>query len=196
MLNIDLYNPDFIINCKYLRESSQVYELLRTKNISRAFVYGMIWNPEPKVNNFIKIGRSAPTLGSLRKHQVGERIVRQLAWVPGWEGEHVKSSHGSEFWHNINEFAIPKKQLPSNFDKNMLRVAIWDISARTPSADILSDDEEFTASCWAEGELANQYKNFNQNKLPILNFVDPSQDKIYKNPRISKRHFEQLFDYA
>ena len=195
MLKIDLYRPDFVINCKFLNEPNQVYELMRIQNIRRAYVYGMMWDPE-LTNNFIKIGRSAPTLGSLRKHQVGERIVRQLAWVPGWEGEHVKSSHGSEFWYNIKEFAIPKKQLPSNFDKNMLKVAIWDISARTPSADILSKDEDFTISCWAEGELTAQYKKNNKNKLPMLNYEDPSLTKIYKNPWISKQHFNQLFEYA
>lgn len=192
MFNIELHNPDFVINCADLKSPSEIYQIMRDKKISRAYVYGMVYNPKPLIFDFIKVGMSCPNLGHRREHQVGERIVRQLAWVPNWESEHVKSSNGSDFWHNIVNFAIPYNKVPRNIDKNMLSVAVWDVTKRMYNSDFVSDDEEFTASCWAEGSLADQYKQFN-NELPVLNFVDPSQNKIYKGPRISKNVFSEFF---
>jgi hypothetical protein len=158
MINLDLYNPDFVINLSMLNDSASIYQIMRDQNIVRAYVYGMVYNPKLLCNDFIKVGMSAPKLGEKREHQVGERIVRQLSWVPGWTEPHPYSGHGSEFWHNINTFLIPDKKLPQDFNKNMLRVAVWDISKLAHMNKILTEDDDFTLATWAEGELAFQYK--------------------------------------
>lgn len=194
--NIDLYTPDFLIDCKKLNLSAEVYPIMRSKGIKRAYVYGMVFNPKPLKFDFLKIGMSAPKLGEKREHQVGERIVRQVAWIPGWSEPHPYSGNGSEFWHNINDRLIANNILPSDFNKNNLKIAVWDMSARVNYNTILSDDEEYTLSAWTEGELSQQYKNNNNGKLPLLNITDPTKTKIYNGICIRKDVFSNLFDFS
>ena len=194
--NFDLYSPDFLIDCKNLNLSADIYPIMRNKGIKRAYVYGMVFNPKSLKFDFLKVGMSAPRLGEKREHQVGERIVRQLSWVPGWNEPHPYSGNGSDFWHNINDRLIANNILESDFNKNNLKIAVWDISARAHQNVILSDDEELTLSTWAEGELAQQYKNNNNAKLPMLNFSDPTKTKIYNGPHIRKDVFSQFFDFS
>lgn len=194
--NLDLYTPDFLIDCKHLKLSSEVYPIMRKQGIKRAYVYGMVFNPKPLKFDFLKVGMSAPVLGEKREHQVGERIVRQASWIPGWDEPHPYSGNGSEFWHNINDRLIANNILPDDFNKNNLKIAVWDITARVNYNVILSDDEEFTLSTWAEGELAQQYKNNNLGKLPLLNITDPTKTKIYNGAYIPKDVFSKLFDFS
>lgn len=196
MIDIDLFDPDFVIDLKEFNDSASIYTVMRDHKITRAYVYGMIYNPKLLYNDFIKVGMSAPNLGEKREYQVGERIVRQIAWVPGWEAPHPFSDHGSGFWRNIEDFLIPKNQLPKNFNKNMLRVAVWDISARAHLNQIVSEDDDLTLATWAEGELAFQYKQSHDGKLPLLNITDPSKTKIYSKPYISKKVFNDLFSFS
>lgn len=194
--NLDLYNPDFLIDLKNLKISAEVYPIMRQMGIVRAYVYGMVFNPKPLKFDFLKVGMSAPKLGEKREHQVGERIVRQISWIPGWAEPHPYSGNGSEFWHNINDRLIAQNILPADFNKDNLKIAVWDISVRVHHNVILSDDEEFTLSTWAEGELAQQYKNNNFNKLPLLNISDPTKTKIYSGTHIRKDVFSQFFDMS
>jgi len=192
-MNIELFNPDFIIDCKEFNDPAMVYKIMRQHEIKRAYVYGMIWSPTLLTHDFIKVGMSCPDLGHEREYQVGERVVRQLAWVPGWITPHVYSSHGSEFWHGINHHLIPNNKLPAYFNKNMLKVGVWDISARTSLVDFFSEDEEHYMSRRAEGSLAAQYKKHFQGKLPPLNIQDPSKNKEYSGSRVSKITYFNLF---
>ena len=194
--DLELFDPDFIIDLKNLNVSAEIYPIMREKGIIRAYVYGMIFNPKPLKFDFLKVGMSAPKLGEKREHQVGERIVRQVSWVPGWLEPHPYSGNGSEFWHNINDRLISQKMLPSDFNKNNLKIGVWDISKRVYCNNILSDDEDLTLSTWAEGELAYQYKNYNNGKLPLLNITDPSKTKIYTGTHIPKDTFNKLFEFA
>ena len=193
--NLDLFNPDFVIYCKNINDPSSIYEIMRGKNITRSYVYGMCFQPSLLTYDFIKVGMSSPKLGIKREHQVGERIVRQLAWVPGWKSAHVKSGHGSEFWCNIQD-CIAKKELPSNFNKNMITVAVWNVSERSYQNTILTDDDDLTSAKWAEGSLAFQYKEKNNGKLPMLNYADPSMCREFNKPCIRKDIFEKLFSYS
>lgn len=192
MINIDLYDPDFIINCRDLRYPGMVYELMRVNGIKRAYVYGMVWQPKLLTYDFIKVGMSAPKLEEKRGYQVGERLVRQVSWLPGWDAEPVKSSHGSDFWQNILRFAIPQNKLPQYFNKNMLGIAVWDISKRKALSDFLTDDEELASAAYAEGMLAKQYKNLHENELPPLNYIDPSQNSVFQG-HVSKSSYTNLF---
>jgi len=190
--SIQLYNPDFIIDCSKLKYCRDIYSSMRAHGIVKAYVYGMCFKPGPLVYDFSKVGKSCPSLEEKREHQVGERITRQLSWVPGWEGEHVRSSHGADFWLGIEHFLIPKGLLPSTFNKNDVTIAVWDISKRMLTADILEEDEE-KACAWAEGELARQYKS-SFGRLPHLNIQDPTRTKHYKGGYTPKSVWNNLFE--
>lgn len=189
--NINLLSPDFTISCMHLNHSSDVYELMRNTGIKRSYVYGLMHKPTLLSYEFIKVGMSCPTLKD-REYQVGERVVRQIAWLPGWQGEKPKTSNGLDFWMNIQNDLIAKNALPLTFNKNDVIIAVWDTSKRMGTSDFL-EEQEVRATAWAEGELAHQHKKM-YGKLPALNYADPSKTKAYKGPHVSKEAFEQLFE--
>jgi hypothetical protein len=191
MLNtINLYNPDFIIDCSKLTHCKDIYSEMRSNGIVKAYVYGMCFKPGPLVYDFTKVGKSCPILGEKREHQVGERITRQLSWVPGWSGGHVRSSHGADFWLGIEHFLMPNGLLPQTFNKNDITIAVWNISKRMLTSNVCEDDEG-KATGWAEGELAMQYKTA-FGRLPHLNIQDPTKTKHYIAPYIPKSVWDQF----
>lgn len=192
MFDIDLLDPDFIINLQGVKNPKRTYTIMRNQHITRGYVYAMITMTKKLQPTFIKVGRSCPNLTEAREHQVGERIVRQIAHVPGWDEEPVKSSHGLDFMYNINNYAIKEGKLPHDFCKNQLHIGIWNMNLRMKSSDFISDDEELTASRWAEASLAHQHKQI-YGCLPMLNYIDPSQDKIFSGHRISKKMYQGIF---
>lgn len=197
MLELNLYTPDFVIDCKYLTRSGDIYPIMREHGIKRSYTYGMIYYPNPLIIDFLKIGKSSPKLGSNREHQVGERIVRQASWVPGWESPHPSSDTGSAFWHSIKYNLMEKKLVKHTFNKNDLSIAVWDVTKRVIYSDIISSsDEEFDLCTWAEGELSHQYKLNNNGRLPYLNVSDPTATKIYKGAYVSKKGFNNLFEIS
>jgi len=194
MFNINLYNPDFVIDCSKLIDSKDIYSVMRNQGIVKAYVYGMCFKPGPLVaHDFSKVGKSCPDLGEKREYQVGERITRQLSWVPGWAGPHVRSDHGADFWFGIVYDLIPKGLLPATFNKDDVTIAVWDVSKRMPMADIYGGEEQATG--WAEGELAHQYKNI-FGRLPHLNKQDPSQGKHYKKGYVQKSILDQFVQFT
>lgn len=141
MIDIDIYEPDFLISCKFLDSSGEIYEIMRNKSITRAYVYAMVYHPKTLYSDILKVGMSAPTLKEKREYQVGERIVRQASHVPGWSSGLPYSSHGSDFYYAIRNFLIPKNLVAENFNKNMLHIAVWDISQRVHCNVMVSEDE-------------------------------------------------------
>lgn len=190
LTGIALYNPDFVINCSQLESSADIYQIMRKRGIKKSYVYGMCYKTSPLKYDFLKVGMSSPSLRE-REHQVGERVTRQLSWVPGWPGEHVRSSHGADFWIGIEHHLIPAGKAPSSINRNDMVIAIWDISARMMSSDLRVTDE-YRATCWAEGELASQYKELN-GRLPYLNVRDPATTKAYREGYIKKSTWDSLF---
>jgi len=189
---IQLYNPDFAIKCSELNHFSEVYAIMRANGITKSYVYGMCYQPGPLTFDFLKCGMSCPSLEEKRGYQVGERITRQLAWVPGWQGTHVHSNNGADFWFGIQHFMmVPNGNIPTTFNKNELTVAVWDVSSRMKLADI-SDHDEYRATAWAEGELVAQYKQ-RFGKKPSLNIQDPSKSKYYTSGYTPKSVFNSLF---
>lgn len=181
--NLNLTAPDFLIKCAALTYSNQVYIEMRNHNITRSYAYAIaIDDPNKKFQyQIIKIGRSSPNPGD-SEVQVGERIARQLAHLNGWQyfnGFNPISSHGQDFSNAIKR-AIDANLLPNNFDKDYITVGIWDITARMPQVYANAVTTEFMATCYAEAELTNQFKNSNNDNLPICNFVDPAKQKVYQ----------------
>lgn len=188
--NIDLFNPDFVIDCSQLKNCRDIYAIMRHHGIVKSYVYGMCFKPGPLTYDFSKVGMSSPSLGDKREHQVGERITRQLSWVPGWEELHVRSSHGADFWGGIEHHLIPQGILPASFNKNDVTIAVWDVSKRMILSDIHESDE-LKATAWAEGELAKQYKDI-FGRLPYLNVQDPTNTKHYRGGYIPKSVYDLL----
>jgi hypothetical protein len=189
--DIKLYQPDFYIECYKYNTAGAVYQQFRDNGIVKAYVYGMVFKRSPILYDFLKVGLSCPELAD-REHQVGERVVRQVAWVPGWDSE-VSSPSGFDLWNGIQRL-IKEERLPSNFNKNHLGVAVWDITHRVyTQADDLYIEGEMEATKWAEGHLAQQYFEMN-GQLPPLNHQNPANSKSYKKGYISKTSFNNLFD--
>jgi hypothetical protein len=180
--NLNLQAPDFLIKCNALTYSNEVYIAMRSNYIERSYVYAIaIDDPTQKFQyQIIKIGRSSPNPGD-NEVDVGERIARQLAHLNGWQyytGMDPISSHGQDFL-NVVQRAINQKLLPANFNKDMITVGVWDITARMPQVLQTAVTNEFLATGYAEAELVKQYKNTYGN-LPICNIQDPSNYKVYK----------------
>lgn len=193
--NIDLLNPDFTIECPNLSQSKEIYQIMRDNGITRSYGYGFYYYIRDTrlvlYPHFLKVGMSSPILGE-RRHQVGERIVRHAAWVPGWEEDPPKTSNGLDFWKNIQTDLIAKNKFPATFNKNNMYIAIWNVTKRMDSANILLEQENI-ATAWVEGELAHQHKTI-YGELPPLNYADPSTTKAYLGPHISRTEFDALFD--
>jgi hypothetical protein len=188
--DITLLEPDFTIACKFVKTPKDIYKIMREMGITKSYAYGMLYQPTLLSFKFIKIGMSSPELNS-REHQVGERLVRQLSWVPGWSCESPKTSNGYDFWMNIQNDLISKNILSKDFDKNRLIVAVWDVSKRMGNSDFILEQER-TATAWVEGALASQHKEIH-GSLPPLNYVDPSTTKSFTQPHVSREIFDMFF---
>ena len=189
--NINLLSPDFVIFCRFIKTSKDIYQIMRNHGITRSYAYGMLRKPSLLSYEFIKVGMSCPTLTD-REHQVGERIVRQVAWLPGWQEDKPKSSNGMDFWFNLQNTLITSNRLPNTFSKNDIEIAIWNVSERMSTSDMLVE-HEWGATAWTEGELAMQHK-LKYGDLPALNYADPSKTRAYKGAHISKESFQQMFE--
>lgn len=172
-----------------MKISNQVYEIMRTNGISRSYCYAILTdNPDQLLSyTWLKIGRSSPNPGGHRDVQVGERVARQLFHLRGWDylsGHDPISSHGQDFANGLN--SLEEQGILQGFNKDLAIVAIWDVSKRMKSIDLVeTEDSELHATSWLEGELCAQYKKRNNDSLPLLNFKDPTQSKYYKNGYIT-----------
>jgi hypothetical protein len=188
--DIALLKPDFTINCKFAKAPKDIYGIMREMGITKSYAYGILHQPTLLSFKFLKVGMSSPELND-REHQVGERLVRQLSWAPGWQCENPKTSNGYDFWMNVQNDLISKNMLPKNFDKNNLIVAVWNVSKRMGNSDFILEQER-TAAAWAEGSLASQHKEI-YGSLPPLNYADPSTTKSFTQPHINRTVFDALF---
>lgn len=188
--DIVLHSPDFLIKCDNLIFNTNVYDKMRENGISRSYVYVIARNnPKSLLNyDFLKVGKSSPNPGENREVQIGERIARQISHVPGWvyfTGTDPISSHGQDFMNAVN-YEIKNGNIESGFCKNDITIGVWDISKRMYMTDMLETIEsEIHATSWAEGSLAVQYKNL-YGRLPLLNYVDPSNSKFYRGGYIPR----------
>jgi len=177
MFTIDMFKPDFVIECNNLQSSDEIYNLMHAYNNVKNYVYAICYRNGLRFE-VIKFGESAPCPGTNTAKAIGERIKRQLEHVPGWNDPDYYSSHGDDFWANL-EREIKKGTIP-NLTKDNLIIGVWDIDKRKANIQYLyKTNRELTT--WAEGELTEQHKKF-YGKKPILNIKDPTRNKSYKGP--------------
>jgi hypothetical protein len=188
--HIELFAPDFVFKCNTMKISNEVYEVMRNNGIRRSHCYAIITDDPNQLLSYtwLKIGRSSPNPGARKDVQVGERIARQLFHLRGWEylsGHNPISSNGQDFMNGLD--SLEEHGILTNFDKDKVIVAVWDVSKRMCFSDIVeTDDSELYATGWLEGELCAQYKQRNNETLPLLNFVDPTKAKYYIKGYVSK----------
>lgn len=172
--DICLFAPQYVINCVDHSNSGDIYSLMRSNNIGPAFVYTMTYCVPKEKTTLVKIGRSSPELRD-RKYQLGERLVRQIAGLNGWNEDQRVGGNVFEF----REACILKGVFNRHDNhKNYLSISLWDISKRLAALGLILTSE-FDATSWAEGELAHQYKQISGDKLPPLNIQDPSLMPVY-----------------
>lgn len=185
MYSIDMYKPDLVINCSMLASSAQIYEIMRDYNKIKNYVY-CIGYLNGLIFEVIKFGESAPSPGTNTSEAIGERVKRQVEHVPGWTDPPYYSSHGNDFWSNLQREII--KSNIKNIDKNDLIIGIWNIDSRADIGIEYLFDSKKELTTWGEGELTRQYKNA-YGKKPLLNIKDPTNNRSFKGPLLSKKLF-------
>jgi hypothetical protein len=181
---INLYKPDYVIKLKDLNYPSDIYGICKKHHISY-FGYGFRYVKNSYNTLQLKFGHSAPD-ADVRPSPMGERLVRQASWLPGWPAM-VHSSHGFELWHGCTNL-IKQNKMPSNVDYTDFEIAIWSGSIRkniTGHPMTEKDTAEFI-----ESMLCALYSE-RHGKLPPLNIADPTRNKLYKS--IVKTNFLDLF---
>ena len=185
---LDINNPDLVIDLGRLTNSRQIYSVMRKKKIIH-YAYAFYWRPNLlKESILIQIGESAPADVSVSKGTLGERIVRKAANLSGWPVPAI-SSTGIELQRAL-ESSVNEGALPYVPDRTEILVAVWDLTNRT--ATLRSTNRE--QSMWAEGELTRQYKMGNNGLLPVGNIKDCERNTAYhKKSYIPKSVWGGLF---
>jgi hypothetical protein len=170
---IDINNPDLVIDLGRLNAASQMYSIMRKRKIIH-YAYAFYWRPNLlKEATLVQIGESAPANVSVEKGVLGERIVRKAANLSGWKVPAI-SSTGIELQRAL-EAAVNEGVMPYVPDRTEMLVAVWDLTNRT--AKMRSTNRE--QSMWAEGELTKQYKMQNDGLLPVGNIKDCERNTSY-----------------
>jgi hypothetical protein len=180
-LYIDMFDPDFVIDCSTIEKSIDIYNLMHKYNDPKFYCYAICYR-KGLIIDFIKIGESAPSPGQQTSEAIGERIKRQLEHVPGWADPPYYSEHGNDFWSNVSR-EIHEGRLPT-MTKNNLLVGVWNLEAREHKINFYYERNK-EVSQYAEGLLCEQYKKLH-NSLPILNIKDPTRNKSYRGPKLDK----------
>jgi hypothetical protein len=183
MIDLNIFQPDFAIDCKELQSSGSIYEIFRENGIKKSYAYAMGYRRTPFSYQFLKIGMSNPVLTEVRDAQVGERVVRQMAHFPEWDKQAV-SPNGYDFYRGVVGL-IANGDLKENFGKNDITIGVWDITKRYPSIQERLLIEESEVVRWAEGELTNQH-NMLFGWRPVLNIQNPANSTAYKNGYVPK----------
>jgi hypothetical protein len=181
-LNIDVHDPDFVIDCGMLKKSTEIYKMMHLYCNPKMYCYAICYR-KGLVIDYIKIGESAPNPGSNTSEAIGERIKRQLEHFPGWKDRPYYSSHGDDLWSNVCR-EVNKGTLPTLTKDNIL-IGVWNLEAREHRINFLYEDNK-EISTYAEGILCDQYKKHHNGNLPVLNIKDPTRNKSYKGPKLVK----------
>lgn len=187
-LNIDVFNPDFVIDCSTMVTSTEIYDVMHSYNDPKMYCYAICYRKGLLID-YIKIGESAPNPGARTNEAIGERIKRQLEHFPGWEDPPHYSSHGNDLWSNVCREVVGGS-LP-NLTKDNILIGVWNLEAREHRINFLYEGNK-EVSMYAEGLLCDQYKKFHQGNLPILNIKDPTRNKAYRGPKLDR----DLWDYS
>lgn len=189
--DIYLDKPDFYFDVGSMQHHKEVYQILRNNGISKMYAYAIMYRKNFLEYEFLKIGQSCPEPGENTEKAVGERLGRQLSWGDGWGYEKPDSSHGIDFFLNIQK-EIKRGNLPNYLnDRKYWCVGVWNLDSRTSKVkNFIRTERDITE--WVEGELAKQYKRKNL-CLPILNYKDPTSNRAFKECNINVEHYTTLF---
>ena len=199
--DIDIFKPDEIIICSELLSPSDIYEKMRSMNTG-TFAYMFDYVPFNKKadEHGSYLDRAFLKVGETSGNDMGERLVRQIRHLDGWDKNEIQySSNGIEFRGGC-ERLIDKLGYPEDLlNKNNINIGIWSINEtfRWCNLDIqtkkdndqkysekeIQKDKDKQKAKWIEGELCYQHINIH-GKLPPLNEKDPSKCKIYTDPRM------------
>lgn len=189
--NIDLNNPDLMVDLSTVTEAKKIYDMLRTNGVSKKYCYALLYRKNLMSYDIIKIGESCPEPASTTSPAVGERLTRQVAWLDGWP-KYPRSPHGNELRFNMLE-EINKGKLPSDvLHKDKITIAVWNLDIRVPNT-VITKDKDITH--WTEGELARQYKVTHDNTLPVLNYKDPTSNKVFKKGGVRKSLLDSFMTF-
>jgi hypothetical protein len=180
--DIDLSDPDFVIDCSKITKSVDIYTIMHSYNNPKFYCYAICYRKGLLID-FIKIGESAPAPGQNTAESIGERIKRQLEHVPGWEDPPYYSEHGNDFWSNVSR-EINEGTLP-NISKDNLLIGVWNLDAMQHRIPFLYESNK-EVSLYVEGLLCKQYKKLHNGHLPILNIKDPTRNKSFLSPKLDK----------
>lgn len=189
--DIFLNKPDFYFDVGSMNTHKEIYKILRDNGIRKMYAYAIMYRKNFLEYEFLKIGQSCPEPGEDTNEAIGERIGRQLAWGDGWDYAKPKSSHGIDFYLNI-QTEIKNGNLPEYLtDRRHWCVGIWNVDSRAgQNSTFIRTERDMTE--WVEGELVNQYKK-KYMTIPILNYKDPTRNHSYANCNVSMEVFNSLF---
>jgi hypothetical protein len=175
--NINLYKPDKIIRLSELSDSNEIYDIMK-KMGARSYAYGIGYQPDDELRIiFVKIGRSSPEKD--RKGDVhGERLVRQVAHLSGWNSTNKRSANGTDYLMGLNEAVAANKLPPRALQKNNTCIGIWNCHQNFRNCKV--EATELEQSRWLEAYLCKLYKNDFNDELPLLNKIDPASGSILK----------------
>ena len=182
-INIDY--PDYVVPLRTLKYPSEMYAFCRKNDIAY-FGYGFRFVRDSYNTMQLKFGLSSPDPNTKAKPK-GERIVRQIGFLPGWP-EIVHSSTGSDFWHGCQRL-INNGILPEDLTYNDIEVAIWAGNSRNNISILNMDYKDIAA--YIESELCDQY-HARHGTLPLLNVADPTKNKKFRI--LTKSTFSILFE--
>lgn len=181
--DINLFKPDKIIKCRDLKQSLEIYDVLKQMNTS-SYAYTINYHSSKKEDNqsvILKIGESSGK-------QYGERLVRQLTHLNGFiENENPKSTHGNDLRAKLERLVKESKYTVDIHHKDSISIGIWSVESGFRHCNLKpmkSEEEKWKSvqSKWLEGELANLHK-ITYYCLPPLNFKDPSNCNSYRKYR-------------
>lgn len=190
--NIDLYNPDFIVDCASLQKAADIYGVMKSNGIKKMYCYAFFYRKNMLQYDVLKIGESCPEPNTHKPD--AERLDRQIRWLEGWT-EKPKSGNGVDFYMNILNEVKEGNLSASILNRNNINIGVWNLDCRTNSIEfVTAKDREITT--WVEAELAQQYKDTHFGDLPILNYKDPTRNSSYiKKARIKKDTLSSLFHF-
>jgi hypothetical protein len=174
--NVNLYKPDKIIRLSELRESGDIYDIMR-KMSARDYAYGFAYVPHDELRVlYIKLGMSSPNPDRQNDNILGERVVRQASHLLGWSGTYSSSTHGLELFNGLSGLVANGEFPERALHKNNIIVGIWNAHPNFRTCQVQASSAE--QAKWLEAHLCAQYKNDFKLELPPLNIADPSKNNI------------------
>jgi hypothetical protein len=143
---------------------------------AKDYAYGLAYLPNDELRvQYFKIGKSSPSAKRVNPKIFGERIVRQIAHLDGWDKKAI-SAHGVDFAMGIKKL-ISDSQLPERaLNRHNIVIGVWNINSNFRECLVDATVQEQVS--WLEGHLCQQYKNDFKLNLPVLNKQDPSKSEI------------------